>query len=205
MRNGKPGKVNSKLCVAAILCLAMCSCVAKQQTISRDQQKAASQTTPLPEELPIPRGPFKHGFQVETKYDKFRDQTKVSLDCKVYYKGPFGLFLAVEGSYPQQTPSPPEKVQFGLTAMSGKEKYKKSRHLIVLADGQRFDLGELDRDIDEVEEIFMFEKMMTTVPFKTVLQMANSQSVEMQLNEIEFKIPSEALEALRDFTSRFRK
>jgi hypothetical protein len=74
-----------------------------------------------------------------------------------------------------------------------------------LADGQRFDLRELDRDVDEVEEIFMFEKMMTTVPFRTVLQMANSQSVEMQLNEIEFKVPSEALEALRDLTSRFRK
>lgn len=35
--------------------------------------------------------------------------------------------------------------------------------------------------------------------------MANSQSVEMQLNEIEFKVTPEALEALRDFTSRFRK
>lgn len=100
MSNGKPRKVNSNLCVAAILCLAICSCVGKQQTISRDQQQATSQTTPLSEELPIPRGPFKHGFQVETKYDKFRDQTKVSLDCKVYYKGPFGLFLTVEGSYP---------------------------------------------------------------------------------------------------------
>lgn len=89
--------------------------------------------------------------------------------------------------------------------MSAKEKYKKSRHLIVLADRKRFDLGELDREVDKVEEIFIFEKMMTTVPFGTILQIANSQSVEMQLNEIEFKVPSEALEALRDFTSRFRK
>lgn len=205
MSNGKRRKVNLNLCVAAILCLAICSCVAKQQTISRDQQQVTPQTTPLPEELPIPRGPFKHGFQVETKYDKFRDQTKVSVDCKVYYKGPFGLFLTVEGSYPQHSPSPPETVQLGLTAMSAKEKYKKSRRLIVLADGQRFDLGELGKDVEEVEEILIFEKMMTTVPFRTVLQMANSQSVEMQLNEIEFKVPSEALEALRDFTSRFRK
>ncbi|HBB87235.1 MAG TPA: hypothetical protein DC047_06435 [Blastocatellia bacterium] len=179
--------------------------MAKQQTISRNQQQATSQTTALPEELsPIPRGPFKHSFEVETKYDKFRDQTKVSLDCKVYYKGPFALFLAVEGSYPKQSPSLPETVQLGLTAMSAKEKYKKSRRLIVLADGQRFDLGELGKDVEEVEEILIFEKMMTTVPFRTVLQMANSQSVEMQLNEIEFKVPSEALEALRDFTSRFR-
>jgi hypothetical protein len=99
--------------------------VGKQQTISRDQQQATSQTTPSPEEMPIPRGPFQHGFQVETKYDRFRDQTKVSLDCKVYYKGLFGLFLAVEGSYPQQSPAPPEKVQFGLTAMSAKEKIQK--------------------------------------------------------------------------------
>lgn len=204
MRNGKP-RNESNLCVAAILCFAMCSCVAKQQTISRDQRQATSQNTPLPEELPIPRGPFKHGFQVETKYDKFRDQTKVSLDCKVYYKGPFALFLAVEGAYPQQAPSPPETIQFGLTAMSAKERYKKSRHLIVLADGRRFDLGELGKDVEEVEELLIFEKMMTTVPFRTVLQMANSHNVEMQLNEIEFKIPTEALEALRDFTSRFRK
>lgn len=156
MSNGKRRRVTLDLCVAAILCLAICSCVAEKQTISRDQQQVVkSQSTPLPEELPIPRGPFKHGFQVETKYDKFRDQTRVSLDCKVYYKGPFGLFLAVEGSYPQQSPSPPETVQFGLTAMSSKEKYTKSRHLIILADGQRFDLGELDRDLDKVEDLYL--------------------------------------------------
>jgi len=31
------------------------------------------------------------------------------------------------------------------------------------------------------------------------------QSVEMQLNEIEFGVPSKALEALRDFPSHFRE
>jgi hypothetical protein len=177
--------------------------MAKRQSVADNQQQPAFQTSPT-EELPIPRGPFKHGFQVETKYDKFRDQTKITLDCKVYYKGPFALFLDVEGTYPKQSATPPESVQFGLTAMSGKEHYKKSRHLIVLADGHRLDLGDLDRDVDEEEGFLIFEKMLTTVPFRTILKIANSQSVEMQLNEIEFTLAPEALEALRDFASRFR-
>jgi hypothetical protein len=201
-------KVISNLSAAIICCHALSACTAKQQPVPDAQRQAISQTTLPPEKLSIPRGPFKHGFKVETKYDKFRDQTRVSLDCKVYYKGPFALFLDVEGIYPKQSPSPPETVRFGLTALTAttdKEKYKKSRHLIILADGQRFDLGELDRDVDEEEEILRFEKMMTTVSFRTALQIANSQSVEMQLNEIEFKVPSEALEALRDFASRFRQ
>lgn len=201
-------KVISNLSVAIICCHALSACTDKQQPVPNVQRRAIFQTAPSPEKLSIPRGPFKHGFKVETKYDKFRDQTRVSLDCKVYYKGPFALFLDVEGIYPKQSPSPPETVRFGLTALTAttdKEKYKKSRHLIVLADGQRFDLGELDRDVDEEEEILRFEKMMTTVAFGTILQIANSQSVEMQLNEIEFKVPSEAIEALRDFASRFRQ
>lgn len=201
-------KVISNLSVAIICCHALSACMDKQQPVPNARRQAISQTAPSPEKLSIPRGPFKHGFKVETKYDKFRDQTRVSLDCKVYYKGPFALFLDVEGIYPKQSPSPPETVRFGLTALTAttdKEKYKKSRHLIVLADGQRFDLGELDRDVDEEEEILRFEKMMTTVAFGTILQIANSQSVEMQLNELEFKVPSEAIEALRDFASRFRQ
>lgn len=205
VRNGCKGrKAISSLCAPIICCLAISACTTKRQAISNDRQQAPSQTTSLSEELPFPKGPFKHSFQVETKYDKFREQTKVSLDCKVYYKGPFALFLGVEGTYPKQSPSPPETIQFGVTAMSTKEKYKKSRHLIVLADGQRFDLGDLDRDVDD-EEILIFEKMTTTVPFRTVLQIANSQGVEMQVNEIEFKVPPDALVALRDFVSRFRR
>lgn len=195
----------SILCITVVCCLVVSACASKRQPGGPNQQHSPAQASPLAEELSIPRGPFKHDFQIETKYDKFRDQTKISLDCKVYYKGPFALFLDVEGSYPKQSASPPETVQFGLTAMSGKEKYEKSRHLIVLADGQRFDLGDLDRDVDDEEGILIFEKMMTTVPFRTVIKIANSQSVEMQLNEIEFKVPSAALEALRDFASRFRK
>jgi len=158
---------------------------------------------PTPGSLNIPKPPFNHGFSIETKYDKFKDHTKVSLSCKVYSKGPFALFLDAGGTYPQQTPAPPETVKFGLVAFSSKIKYQKSRHLIVLPDGQRFDLGELDHNTDPESDPFVFETMLTSVAFKTLLQIVNSKSVEMQLNDIEFKLSSENLEALRDFASRF--
>lgn len=176
---------------------------ASDSTVQTNTPQPLVTPLPTPESLSIPKPPFRHGFSIETKYDKFKDHTKVSLGCKVYTNGPFALFLDASGTYPQQTPTPPETVKFGLVAFSGKIKYQKSRHLIVLADGRRFDLGDLDHNTDPESDPFVFETMLTSVAFKTLLQIVNSKSVEMQLNDIEFKLSSENLEALRDFASRF--
>jgi hypothetical protein len=186
-----------------IFCVISCACCSQPQGSS--VVTPTPQITPTPENLPIPHGSFKHEFDVETKYDKFKDLTKISLSCKVYDKGPFALYLDVSGTYPQKSSTPPETVKFGLVAFSGEEKYPKLRHLIVLADGQRLDLGELSHDMETIGKKFYFETMLTSAPFRTVLQIANAQDVEMQLNDVEFKMPRGSHEALRDFTSRFAK
>ncbi len=165
----------------------------------------------------VPKRKFKHRGKIEIKYDKFKDQTTVSL--KPYYvqgtaptlDPTAGLEIYAAFVYQGQTFSKrPDTVLFGIVSTSARDfLYEQGRGLIALVDGERVDLGQMER-IDAsykkkaivIPDRYYVETLAVSVPYDAFLKLTNGKTVEMQAGRREFKLKDEHLEALRDIVSR---
>ena len=160
---------------------------------------------------------FKHRGKIETKYDKFKDQTTVRLN-PYYVQGTApkldptaGIEITASFVYAgQKLNAPPDIVSFGIVSASADAfKYEQDRGLIALVDGERIDLGQMEREDASYKKYpyvisnrYYVETLSAPIKYELFLKIANAKIVEMQIGKKEFKLKDEHLEALRDLASR---
>lgn len=171
---------------------------------------AARQQPGFPE-----RRRFETRTRVETRYDRFRDSTRVSVNLP-------GGFLSDRAtvfsfSFAGRVPvAPPEAFTVQLSQLvyvqrlvpraDGRLAPQPRPVFILVDDSLRF------RDVDPLQEIVhpvdqrhatdVSETVTAAFPLRALLAMAASERVEMQLDQGAFRVSHDHLEALRDFASR---
>lgn len=153
---------------------------------------------------------FKNSKRFEMRYDKFDDRTLVKV-------GPFYLWnelLKPENNFQMAAgfaftgQKLAEQVdQFALIFVVNGDNWKflEGRTLKMIADDERFDLGEADRTGKVGRSFFgdvrVKESLIVAVPAEVFAKMMTAKKVEMRLGQREFKLKDEHLQAFRDLMS----
>jgi hypothetical protein len=148
---------------------------------------------------------FKHNAKIESKYDRFEDETHVRLEPKRVLGGFMeDVKMGASFFYKGQKLSKPEYfIIFFVSDTKGWRFLDEAqRELVALADGERLPIGTLDRDSKVRSGGWVSEIMVKEVPYETFLKIVNGKKVEMKLGRYELKLKEEHLEALRDLASR---
>ena len=146
---------------------------------------------------------FKHNADIQTKYDKTRDMTTVGFyNLPLLKAEDHALMLVALFSYSGQIPQPPSEVSLGLVSASKDELYRYDRKLMVLADGTRFDLGEMILISQENKVNYIRQSFVIMLPVRNFMKIAMSRSIEGQLGSTKFVFEENHREALLDLISR---
>jgi hypothetical protein len=159
-----------------------------------------------------PKGKYKHDKKIEASYDKFKDETTISLKSlrPLPIIHPVTLYIVPTFRFPGKTVSLPDHVSLWFYSTSKDWQFLDYRQLLVVADGERFDFGETARVQSNVDanrytrHVNVSETLGVMIPLNSFLKIINSKSVEIRLGQIEFKLAPDHLEALRDFASRMQ-
>ncbi len=169
--------------------------------------RAAAQDSKAQDDKPQPpaKRQFNHKAKIESKYDRFEDETHVRLESKRVLGGFMeDVKMGASFFYKGQKLSTPE--YFIILFVSDTKGWRfldeAQRELVALADGQRISIGTLDRDSKVRSGGWVSEIMVKEVPYETFLKIVNAKKVEMKLGRYEFELKEEHLEALRDLASR---
>jgi hypothetical protein len=148
------------------------------------------------------------------EYDKFKDTTFVkvkpmSIGSPTFQAIAGGLEIwAMFGSKGQKI-TKPETITLKITSVSNAFKHidERTRKLIVLADGEKFDLGTMQIENMGRGASFsrysgdLVEEMGVFVSQESLAKIANAKKVEMQLGSKEFNLKDKHLDALRELLS----
>jgi len=128
----------------------------------------------------------------ETKYDRFKDKTTVSLTIPIT-----SIFsLTFDNSYDgEKRTSPPTKVVASFMSLDISERYLISRSCIILADKERIRLDNGTYLSEGEGEVLFF--FLSLENFKKI---ANAKKIEMQLgSNNEFALGQSRIDAIKDF------
>ena len=145
--------------------------------------------------------------EVETRYDKLKDRTRVRLlGIQVEGKPLDGLQMSLLFVFKgERLTKPVSQVTLILTSTSVNWRYLEgSRNLRAISDGVVLNLGDLPRVGSKAGQGYVIEHLMKKVPDETILKLAASKKLELQLGELGFKLTPEQLALLRDFTSHMK-
>jgi TonB family protein len=135
---------------------------------------------------------FKHHETIKIEYDKFKDETKISLLMRMSSsRGEIKLYVMDSNKGPKFEPSGHVGIGFlsdGVNWLS--DIYSK---FYLLADGERF---QFHADFSEANG------RIALVPYQTFVGISRAKKVEGKIGVIEFELNNEQLEALRDLASR---
>jgi hypothetical protein len=135
-----------------------------------------------------------------SEYDKFDNSTFVHTDYMSVGKG---LSVVAGFSYNgKQLSSSPEMTYFEVGSKSDDWRFDSYRDLIILADGERIEVGKMmfaDRDI---RGGIYHEYLSIPISTDDFLKMVNAHKVEIKVGAEEFGLKDSHLEALRDLASR---
>ena len=120
--------------------------------------------------------------QVEVKYDKFKDESVVRLDGGRLGLAKVAVFYVSKG----ETPTRPDSMWFTVSRYC-ELKCGNDRQLIILADGERFDLGRGAHDLIR-DRFGLYERMAYSVPIADLALIADAKKVELQLGSVEAKL-----------------
>jgi len=167
-----------------------------------------------------PKRPFTHDGRLGTQYEPKEDATIVTLEPVVVEASSAGkelLRLAAIFQYQGKTPIKPKHISLGFYGDYPQCKFSKEPKMTMLLDGERIEFGWNPRGIrerkpDEEGVAFSFnegaggekceEIMFMTISQKNFLKVVNAKTVEVQIDELKFKLTESNLEALRDLASR---
>ena len=167
-----------------------------------------------------PKRPFTHDGKIGTEYEPREDSTIVTLEPVVVETSPAGkelLRLAAIFQYPGKIPTKPKHISLGFYGDYPQCKFSGQPKMTMLVDGERIEFGWNPRGIrerkpDEEGVAFSFnegaggekceELMFMTISQKNFLRVVNAKNVEVQIDELKFKLTESNLEALRDLASR---
>ena len=167
-----------------------------------------------------PKRTFTHEGKIGTQYEPRKDSTIVSLEPVVVEASAAGkelLRLAAIFQYQGKIPTKPKHISLGFYGDYPQCKFSGQPKMTMLVDGERIEFGWNPRGIrerkpDEEGVAFSFnegaggdkceELMFMTISQKNFLRVVNAKTVEVQIDELKFKLTETNLEALRDLASR---
>ena len=167
-----------------------------------------------------PKRPFTHDSKFGTQYEAQEDATIVTLEPVVVEASPAGkelLRLAALFQYQGKTPAKPKHISLGFYGDYPQCRFSKEPKMTMLVDTERIEFGWNPRGIrerkpDEEGVAFSFneraggekceEIMFMTISQKNFLKLVNAKIVDVQIDELKFKLTETNLEALRDLASR---
>jgi hypothetical protein len=139
---------------------------------------------------------------IETKYDRFDDRTLVQLDVMQVMGGKFdGIYISANYSCKGDVKNcKPEKILLGVMAVVKGGVYDVPGNLTVLADEERFPLGNMTRagSKDIMPEWNITGTLFgVLIPYDTFSKIVQSKKVEMRFDSTEFELYEGHLDALR--------
>lgn len=152
---------------------------------------------------------YQHSAEIKTNYDKFKDRTfvmheQIPAGATAWF-GNDTLHIQTGFSYEGKSVHMPSSIVMLFHSKSTDWKFLRSPSLIILADGNRFDLGKVVRaDSKVLAPKQVYEMLAVEIPVNIFLKIVNSSKVECQLGVMEFELTEERLETLRDLASRLR-
>lgn len=142
--------------------------------------------------------------KVDVEYDRFKDVTVVSVaPVFVINPNPTGLQFGLMSGYKGSTPITPKTVigVFMSASPSEYEKYKISRGVIFLADGERLNSGTATHALD-YRNGFYIEAMLVDIPFEVLQKINGAKNVEVQIGSTEFVVSPVLQDAMREFVRK---
>ncbi|MBV9211800.1 MAG: hypothetical protein JOZ52_14260 [Acidobacteria bacterium] len=153
---------------------------------------------------------FYHNANIETSYDKEKDETKVELKrmsvSVVTFPNDPQLHLTAYFTYAGKNRSKPESVVLGFVAFSINHvwKFKEDRELVAMLGDEKLKLGSAELLDSSNKSDYVKEVMAMYVPFDAFVRIVNfdQNRVNLQLGNVKFELKKNELEALRDLASR---
>lgn len=180
----------------------LCDAAEEKKPSAASKTKAEGRNT-ISHQVPTQRD-FAHKFVIDTKFDRFRDQTIISFrppGLNLGGKLTLTAMFSFSGKEITEPLGANHLVNLGFASTSDTWKYLRNHYLILLVNGDRLDLGELDHH-GSTGKGSVIEVMWAKIPAKTFLKIVNAKKVEGQLFTTEFTLSHDTMEALRDFASR---
>ena len=155
-----------------------------------------------------PKKKYNHKYSITTKYTK-KSKFDSSGDCTVVTLKPFYIsekimFMPERISYDGKKPRIQETIIIAFMVSSKSSRYSSNSELLVLLDYKKLNFinpgyRQSFSGDGEVNEYMFFH-----LPIQSFIDIANSNSVECKLGDIEFKFKTSQIEALKDFASRMQ-
>lgn len=141
------------------------------------------------------------------RYDRFEDKTFFQLTGVQVAGGKFdGIFISATCVCPGDVKScAPETVLLGVLVVLKGATYDMPGNLTVLADGERYPLGQMTR-LATADMLpgwnITGTQLATAVPLSTFIKIAAAKKVEMKLDSTEFELGEAHRQALSRFVGR---
>src|SRR6266446_8337472 len=165
--------------------------------------------TGVSKDIPLP--PQVEASNLESSYDKFKDVTTVSIGMSLHhafippkvradgslkdYLADVDLYAAY--SYSGQQPVKPISFTLMLKSTASGPLFGINPSLIFLADGKRMRLGNMQERTVYHERGIVDEFVSADIPGEVFAVLANANSVEAQIGQIEFSLSEPHLKGLR--------
>jgi hypothetical protein len=138
--------------------------------------------------------------EVQINYDKFKDQTLYLMSGMQVTGNTYeGIQIGAGFTCAGKADCTPPAIGFYITTFVKGYNFFKNRELIILADENRFKLGDMhSMGRKELSEgLVQYEILATPLSVDIFTKICNAKKVEMQLGNVEFELKDTHLEALR--------
>jgi hypothetical protein len=161
--------------------------------------------------FPAPSQDFRptRSSRIEAKYDRSTDTTTVQCDLVELGEGAPRLTVRANASFRGKEPDGNTIFWFGLASYKGgaarrtERSFKEATTLYLTMDSGRLEVPVRDYRADFYElNRLLAESVRAEIGREDLRKLLDARSVEGKWGNIEFKLPNDALAALKDFISR---
>jgi hypothetical protein len=142
--------------------------------------------------------------QIERRYDRFKDQTTVSLKSlllRQIARPREELSLSVEATYKSQQPARPKEMRLIFDSVAEHYLYYDKAEALFIVDGKRIDAGAAGMMNALPSPNLVKVTLALTLPFDTFVEIANAKGVELKLGPTELRLSEKDIASLRAFAS----
>ncbi len=154
-----------------------------------------------------------HGGRIDSKYDGFTHETKVTLNkMRITCRGFKGKFKDLCISFVAALHCPGIQLNYvhyaRLQLIFQTEDWTQrhnleQRQMSVVVDGETLRLGQM-KLISQSVDLLMTEVLEVDMPYAVFKKIANAQTVDMKVGNTEFELAPKNLDALRDLNNRVK-
>ena len=151
----------------------------------------------------------KHKTKVDLRYDSKKDITTVRLDYMKLWENPIRfeqVDISFSFDYPKRTIVTPKTVLVIVhSAMQGGPLFDYKRDLVVIADGSRLSLGEMEGgdkrggSLTPRKGEMSFERLKLAIPYEDFAVIAKAKNVTVQIGERAYNLSDKQMQSLSDF------